>query len=68
MKRIIKKVRPIPKWVINCPYCDTQFEYQNEDIEWSNAISYVRCPSCDRHIDHSYACLCTMNKVDTMQT
>ena len=41
---------------MKCPYCDCEFEYQDEDVYYSrNSIygNYVDCPECNYPISHN---------------
>ena len=58
MKRILRKAEK-SNYFIKCYYCDTEFEYDNEDVvtSWNKkAMSHMRvvtCPCCNRELQHS---------------
>lgn len=58
MKKILRKAGS-NKFYMKCYYCDTEFEYDNEDVVtlWNKrAMSHMRvvtCPCCNRELQHS---------------
>lgn len=57
MKKILSHgIHSINKYRMKCPYCDCEFEYQDEDVYYSrNSIygNYVDCPECNYPISHN---------------
>lgn len=54
MKRILKQGN-ISKLVAHCFTCDTEFEYEAEDLVFIKPISMicVECPNCGTLIQHN---------------
>ena len=54
MKKILKQGNIKRKWVAHCPYCNTEFEYEREDIRYDQMIhaTVVLCPECENEIRH----------------
>ena len=53
MKKILRQGNT-KKYRAKCPYCDTEFEYQREDIRLTlNSVvkmRYVTCPVCNNAV------------------
>lgn len=56
MKKILKQVNTSKKWVAHCFTCDTEFEYESEDLHYNKYINHstVSCPNCGSEILHRY--------------
>ena len=52
MKKILKEVS---RFMIKCPYCDCEFEYDSSDIFFSNIPigALVSCPICHNALYHA---------------
>ena len=52
MKKILKEVS---RFRIKCPYCDCEFEYDSNDIFFSNILigALVSCPRCHNALYHA---------------
>lgn len=56
MKKILSHgIHSINKYRMKCPYCDCEFEYQDEDVYYHNSLHsrYVYCPECNAPIHHT---------------
>lgn len=60
MKKILRQgdidYRTVSKFVGHCFNCDTQFEYEAEDLHYNQYIHHqcVSCPTCNHEIFHDY--------------
>ena len=54
MKKILKQGSISKKWITHCFTCDTEFEYEAEDLHYNSYIhrSCVSCPCCGSEIVH----------------
>ena len=56
MKKILRQgnTRTAKKFVATCYTCDTQFEYEAEDLHYNQFIHHttVSCPQCGSEIYH----------------
>ena len=52
MRKILRKT--ISKYRVRCPYCDCEFEYDQDDIFYGNVIggAAVVCPDCHNTLSH----------------
>ena len=53
MKKILRQVN-IKKYTVKCHCCDTEFEYQTNDLIFVRKVGMtcVECPSCGILIQH----------------
>lgn len=54
MKKILKQGNTSKKWVTHCYQCDTEFEYEIEDLHYNHYVhrQCVSCPGCGSEIVH----------------
>lgn len=56
--------RSLDKYIMICPYCDKNFEYQLEDTYFMRDFlhRYIPCPSCKNLLPHENSMKCIRGK------